>query len=122
MIIDLAYKVLDEIKNLEEYKYLARFNDSISGELEILVEEFKSAKKKYDDIIVFGDYYPGIKEIRRNLSLKKEALYKHPLVIKYKENEAYINRLLDDLVVRLEDALFSDKKHLGVLTWLKEDL
>ena len=85
----------EEIMNSFEFKEMLKIKEEISLKIPNLLEEFKKAKEKYEEVSVYSTYHPDYKKVKLELIRTKEALYTNELVIKYKALEKKIQEKLN---------------------------
>ena len=85
----------EEIMNSLEFKEMLKIKEEISLKIPNLLEEFKKAKEKYEEVSVYSTYHPDYKKVKLELIRTKEALYTNELVIKYKALEKQIQEKLN---------------------------
>ena len=95
---ELCEKSVDfakEIMETEEFKELLRVKEEISLTIPNLLEDFKKAKEKYEEVSVYSAYHPDYRKVKLELVKAKEALYTNELVIKYKKLEKEIQEKMN---------------------------
>jgi len=95
---ELCEKSVDfakEIMETAEFKELICLKEKIYSTIPNLLENFKKAKEKYEEVSVYSTYHPDYRKIKLELVKAKEALYTNELVIKYKKLEKEIQVKMD---------------------------
>lgn len=112
-LIELAYEVSDEIKDRFEYKRLLEIKAMTEEDptLIYLITEFTKAKVKYEEVQKYGKYHPDLKRVQLLLQKTKEALYTNELVVEYKKLEKVIQKVLNDVSMRIATAVSENIKH-----------
>ena len=84
-----------EIIDSKEFVELLRLKEEISKTIPNLLEDFKKAKEKYEEVSLYSTYHPDYKKVKLDLVKAKEALYTNELVIEYKKNEKMIQEQMN---------------------------
>ena len=85
----------NEIMASDEFKELLEIKEKISLTIPQILEEFKKAKEKYEEVSVYSTYHPDYRKVKLELVKAKEALYTNELVIKYKKLEKEIQEKMN---------------------------
>ena len=85
----------NEIMESTEFKELLSIKEEISIKIPQLLEDFKKAKEKYEEVSIYSTYHPDYRKVKLELVRAKEALYTNELVIRYKELEKKIQEKLN---------------------------
>ncbi len=117
-----TYELIDEIKEVSEYKRLIELKDIINRNqlLLDLITEFKKLNEKYQEVSKYGKYHPDLDATRKALSKKKEELYKHPLVKEYKECEKKVESILTEVSKELATSVSTKIKHPNEIGLIKK--
>ncbi len=85
----------NEIMESVEFKELLSVKEEIAIKIPKLLEDFKKAKEKYEEVSMYLTYHPDYRKVKLELVRAKEALYTNQLVIRYKELEKKIQEKLN---------------------------
>lgn len=85
----------NEIMETTEFKELIRIKEEMTKSIPNLLEDFKKAKEKYEEVSIYSTYHPDYRKIKLELVKAKEALYTNELVIRYKELEKKIQEKMN---------------------------
>ena len=85
-----------EIMSSSEFTELIRLKEEISKQIPDLLERFKKAKEKYEEVSLYSEYHPDYKKVKLELVKAKEALYTNELVIAYKKCEKLIQEKMNE--------------------------
>ena len=94
-LCDKSVSFANEVMESAEFKELLEIKEAISKTIPELVENFKKAKEKYEEVQKYGTYHPDYRNVKLELVKAKEALYTNSLVIRYKELEKKIQEKLN---------------------------
>lgn len=94
-LCDKSVLFANEVMESPEFKELQEIKELISTTIVDLLEEFKKAKEKYEEVQKYGTYHPDYRKVKLELVKAKEALYTNSLVIRYKELEKIIQEKLN---------------------------
>jgi cell fate (sporulation/competence/biofilm development) regulator YlbF (YheA/YmcA/DUF963 family) len=100
----------NEIMESDEFKELLSIKEEIFKKIPKLLDEFKKAKEKYEEISIYSTYHPDYKKVKLELVRTKEALYTNELVIKYKELERKIQEKLNAASQEIVKAISNNVK------------
>lgn len=109
-IIEKTYDLVDEIKAKKSYVRLLELSKIIKSDLNIheLIENFQRLNRKFEEVSKYGKYHPDLKQVQKDFSKSKEALYTNVIIKEYKDLE---NSLQHDLnTISMELALSISKK------------
>ena len=109
-LCDKSVAFANEITASDEFKELMRVKEQINDEIPQLVNDFKVAKDKYDEVMKYSSYHPDLKKVRGELVRAKEALYTNPLVIRYKELEKEIQNKLNEVAQEIAKTISANVK------------
>ena len=109
-LCDRSVAYANEITSSNEFKELLELKERINKEIPLLVEAFKKAREKYEEVSKYSSYHPDLKRVRNELVAAKEALYTNPLVIKYKELEKEIQNKLNDVAHEIAKTISANSK------------
>lgn len=84
-----------EIMSSNEFVELLRLKEEISKQIPELLERFKKAKEKYEEVSLYSEYHPDYRKVKLELVQAKEALYTNELVIEYKKYEKLIQEKMN---------------------------
>ena len=84
-----------EIMSSSEFVELLRLKEEISLTIPNLLEDFKKAKEKYEEVSLYQTYHPDYRKVKLELVRAKEALYTNELVVKYKKLEKIIQEKMN---------------------------
>ena len=84
-----------EIIDSPDFVELLRLKEEISKTIPNLLENFKKAKEKYEEVSLYSTYHPDYKKVKMDLVKAKEALYTNELVIEYKKYEKMIQEKMN---------------------------
>ncbi len=106
-ILNLTEAVIEEIQNKQAYKDLKRYHQRISENPDVqgLSEAFTKAKNDYFEAKKYGDHHPDLLRYQKAFSETKVAMYRHPDVAAFKKAETDVQRLLDEVSVRLAETV-----------------
>ena len=94
-LCDKSVLFANEVMESAEFRELLEVKEAISKTIPNLVESFKKAKEKYEEVQKYGTYHPDYRNVKLELVKAKEALYTNSLVIRYKELEKKIQEKLN---------------------------
>jgi cell fate (sporulation/competence/biofilm development) regulator YlbF (YheA/YmcA/DUF963 family) len=108
-----TYELIDEIKEISEYKRLIELKAIIQNDEETssLVLAFKKLNDQYLEVSKYGKHHPDLKKVKQLFSLKKEELYNHPLIREYKQCEKKIETVLTEVATELAISVSKKIKH-----------
>ena len=109
-LCDKSVAYANEITSSSEFKELLEIKEQINKEIPKLVEDFKIAKEKYEEVSKYSSYHPDLKKVRSELVSAKEALYTNPLVIRYKELEKEIQNKLNEVAHEIAKTISANSK------------
>ncbi len=97
--IELAYELVDEIKETDTYLRYLEAERAIenSPEVQSLSKAFKEAEASYNDAKQYGKYHPDLKKRQQAFQMAKKALFEHPLVKTHKTSEKALQKTLDNV-------------------------
>ncbi|MGM0435517.1 MAG: YlbF family regulator [Bacillota bacterium] len=97
--IELAYELVDEIKQTKTYLDYAEALAAIeeSAEVQALSKAFKEAETAYNDAKQYGKHHPDLKKRQHSFQMTKKALFEHPLVKTFKASERALQQILDNV-------------------------
>lgn len=107
-LCDKSVAFANEIIKSPEFVELLKIKEEITTTIPLIVEEFNTAKEKYDEVNKYGTYHPDYQKVKLRLIKAKEALYRNELVKKYKELERKIQQMLNDASKEIVKALKMD--------------
>ena len=99
-----------EIIDSNDFVELLRLKEEISKSIPELLENFKKAKEKYEEVIEYSTYHPDYKKVKMELVKAKEALYTNPLVIEYKRYEKIIQEKMNEASKEILNAISNNIK------------
>ncbi len=92
---------INDLKNTKEYKELKKLYDLILDKYKDLVLAFTSAKRELEKGLEYGDYYPGLKDLKLKYQEAKSNLYSKPELKEYfsliSEVEKLANGTIDEI-------------------------
>ncbi len=96
-----------EIKAEPSYKDFIRTNALIDDnkEIQVLIERFKLAEKRYQEALKYGKHYPGLKELQKAFIEAKTSLYQNDTVKKHKEAERTLQDILDQCALSIAEVV-----------------
>jgi cell fate (sporulation/competence/biofilm development) regulator YlbF (YheA/YmcA/DUF963 family) len=100
----------NEIMSSSEFKELLEIKEKISKSIPQLVDEFRIAKEKYEEVSKYSIYHPDLEKVRARLVRAKEALYTNSLVIRYKELEKEIQKKLNLVAQEIAEVISANIK------------
>jgi len=105
--IELAYELVDEIKQSETYlRYLDNLNAvERSSEVQTLSNRFKVSEEKYNNAKQYGKHHPDLKQRQRDFQVSKKALFEHPAVRAFKASEKALQQTLDGVAARVAESI-----------------
>jgi cell fate (sporulation/competence/biofilm development) regulator YlbF (YheA/YmcA/DUF963 family) len=109
-LCDKSVAFANEITSSSEFLELLSIKKRIEEEIPKLVEEFKIAKEKYEEVSKYSSYHPDLKAVRGRLVKAKEALYSNSLVIRYKELEKEIQNKLNEVAQEIAKTISANIK------------
>ena len=99
-----------EIMSSNEFVELLKIQEEISIKIPNLVDDFKKAKEKYEEVSPYLTYHPDYKKVKLELVKAKEALYTNELVIEYKRLEKIIQEQMKDASKEILKAISNNIK------------
>lgn len=98
----------DELKTSPEIIEVEKAQKAMLDDLDVilLMSAFQTAQDKYNDAVRLN--LENANDLIKEISLTKEALYCHPLVIKYMEALKKANAMLDAVTALIFDDLIMD--------------
>lgn len=101
-IMLMAYDLLDDFIELEEYKRLKQLSKIVESKYINEINDFKKSREIYDDIMQYGGiYHPDFKDAARKLSVSKAILYQknevQDLLMLEQKVQNILNQLIDDI-------------------------
>ena len=109
-LCDKSARYAEEIMSSNEFVELLKLKDQISNEIPEILEEFKKAKEKYEEVSKDSSYHPDLEKTRARLVKAKENLYTNPLVIRYKELEKEIQKQLNLVAQEIAEVISDNIK------------
>jgi len=105
--IELAYELVDEIKQTDTYLHYLEAEQAIKNDsvVQNLSKAFKEAEDAYNDAKQYGKHRPDLKKRQRTFQLAKKALFEHPLVKTYKASEKALQQTLDNVASSIAEAV-----------------
>ena len=105
--IELAYELVDEIKQTETYLRYLEAERAIKNtpEVQDLSKAFKEAEVAYNEAKQYGKYHPDLKKRQRAFQLAKKALFEHPLVRAFKASEKALQQTLDSVASSIAESI-----------------
>lgn len=100
----------NEIMASSEFKELLEIKEKISKTIPEILDEFKKAKEKYEEVSKYSLYHPDLERVRARLVKAKEALYTNPLVKRYKELEKEIQKQLNLVAQEIAEVISANIK------------
>lgn len=112
-LINLAYDVADEIKELPPYKRLLELKEIMDNNHEIssLITAFNKQKVKYEEVSKYGKYHPDLKKVQLELAVIKAEVYTHDVVKEYKEQERQLQKILNQVSMEIATSVSNKIKH-----------
>jgi len=112
-VITTTYELVDEIKDLKEYKRFIELGKMIEKDEDVkeLVHQFMKQRDKYEEAQKYGKYHPDLKQIQISFAKAKENLYTHKIVIEYKKIEKQIQEILNTISKELAQSVSNKIKH-----------
>lgn len=102
-IVQTAWEAVDEIKQSPSYRDFTKAQNSLAtrADLILLVEAFRLAKERYEEVAKYGKFHPDLPEASKRLQLAKTTLYQTP------EYQSYIQAktAIDQELQAFSDAL-----------------
>ena len=99
-----------EIMETKEFKELLELKEKISKTIPDILDEFKKAKEKYEEVSKYSVYHPDLEKVRARLVKAKEALYTNSLVVRYKELEKEIQQKLNLIAQEIAEVISANIK------------
>ena len=99
-----------EIMASDEFLELLKIKEEISIKIPNLLEDFKKAKEKYEEVSVYSTYHPDYKKVKLELVQAKEALYTNELVIAYKKCEKLIQEKMNEASLEILKSISNNIK------------
>ena len=96
-VLEALYALIDNIKNSSMYQEYKHLEKQIMEKYSFEIEAFNKAKDEYNMALGYGEYYPGMKEIKAKLLKCKENLYNKEEMLLYKKLELQIDLELKKL-------------------------
>lgn len=119
LMYDKLDEFINEFINNEEFKRLKELKKIIDLELKDEIKDFNIASYKLEEASKYGKYHPDLERLRKDLSLKKEALYSNPLVKEYLKLERLIQNELDSFTNEMALAISNKIGLKKILSWGK---
>lgn len=125
--INKVYELIDEIKGSKDYIELVDLNKRIIASNDIQEKQaiFLKYRKKYTDAKKYGEYHPDLSKIQNEFSKAKEELYNIDEIKRYKACEKNLQKVLDQISIKLGHAVSSYipvPNELGLISKKKDDL
>ena len=109
-LCDKSVRFANEIMASSEFVELLEVKDKISNSIPDILEEFRKAKEKYEEVSKYSSYHPDLERVRTRLVKAKEALYTNSLVIRYKELEKEIQKKLNLVAQEIAEVISANIK------------
>lgn len=112
-IFSKTYELIDEIKEVSEYKRLMELKVEIQDDAETssLISSFRKLNDQYQEVSKYGKHHPDLKEVKQAFSSKKQELYSNPLIKEYKQCEKKIEGILTEIAKELAISVSKKIKH-----------
>jgi len=113
IVINAVYELVDEIKDLKEYKRLLELRKLTDTDPLVikLINEFNNIKIKYDEVSKYGKHHPDLKEVQLALAKTKEQLFTNKVISEYKKLEKEVQKVLDEVSRKIAGSVSPKIKH-----------
>ena len=96
---------IKDLKSTSEYKELKEVYAVILEKYSDLVNEFTKAKESLEKAMEYGDYYPGLKDLKLKYQDAKTNLYSKPELKRYFELTKDIEEMANSTLAEIKNEI-----------------
>ena len=100
-------RFIEELKSTTTYQALLKYHQELKQDKDVITlsKAFKEKEKAYQEALVYGDFFPNLKERKMAFIKAKKALFEHQIVSTYKKNEREFQDQLDEALYQLTETI-----------------